>query len=138
MIKLYMLDTNTVSYIVKGTSPAARSKLASLGRDEIASVSAITEAELLYGLAKIGAGEQRRQAVSWLLSRLRVEPWDRSAAAVYGPLRAKQEAAGKSLSSLDMQIAAHAIAKGATLVSKDRIFRLVPDLPACEDWAPDL
>jgi len=36
MSRLYMLDTNTVSYIVKSKSPAARARLAGLDMDETA------------------------------------------------------------------------------------------------------
>jgi predicted nucleic acid-binding protein len=47
-----MIDTNTVSYIVKGNSLASRAKLAALQYDEIVCISAITETELQYGVAK--------------------------------------------------------------------------------------
>jgi len=59
-----MLDTNTVSYIVKGISPAARNRLSSIGSGDIACISSITEAELWCGLARIGASERRRTTLS--------------------------------------------------------------------------
>ena len=138
MTRLYLLDTNMVSYILKGKSPAARVRLAGLAPNEVASLSAITEGELLYGIAKSGSGEQRRRSLMWFLARLRVHPWGREAAAVYGTLRAKQEAAGKTLGPLDMQIAAHAIAVGALLITNDKAFQQVPYLPGLENWATDL
>ena len=49
MISTYLLDTNTVSYIVKGRSPAARARLFALKEDEVACISAITEAEIRSG-----------------------------------------------------------------------------------------
>ena len=52
MTRLWMLDTNTVSYIVRGKSPAARAKLYKLHGDEIGCISVITEAELRYGTSK--------------------------------------------------------------------------------------
>ena len=52
MTFLYMLDTNMVSYIARGRSSAARTRLAALKDDEVACISAITEAEICYGLAK--------------------------------------------------------------------------------------
>jgi tRNA(fMet)-specific endonuclease VapC len=136
--RFYMLDTNMVSYIIKGKSPAARARLAGLSQDEIACISAITEAELLYGIAKSGSGEQRRKSLEWFLARLRVHSWGREAAAAYGPLRAKQESMGKTLGPREMQIAAHAIAVGAILVSNDKAFQHVSDLQRIENWAPDL
>src|SRR6266436_5532725 len=104
MSRLYMLDTNTVSYIIKGKSPASRARLAAQQQNEAACISSITEAELLYGLAKSGGGEQRRKALDWFLLRLNVLSWGREEAAAYGLLRAKQESMGKPLGPLDTQI----------------------------------
>lgn len=133
-----MLDTNTVSYILKGLSPAARKRLANLQPTEIACVSSITEAELWYGLIRVGASERRKNALHAFLSRMQVLPWGRDEAAVYGSFRAKQEAIGKPLGPLDTQIAAHAIAVRATLVSSDAAFQHAIGLPGLESWATDL
>ena len=46
MTRLWMLDTNTISYIVRGKSSAARAKLYRLQGDEVGCMSAITEAAL--------------------------------------------------------------------------------------------
>ena len=134
---LFLLDTNVVSYVVTGRSEAARRRLSGLGKHEIAGISTITEGEILYGVAKAGLGEQRRRSLEWFLARLKVYPWGREAAAAYGVLRAKQEAGGKTLGPLDMQIAAHAIALGATVVSADGAFGQVENL-IVENWATDL
>ena len=47
---LYMLDTNMVSYIAKGHSKAARTRMLNLEQDEAVCLSVITEAEILCGL----------------------------------------------------------------------------------------
>jgi len=138
MSRLYLLDTNMVSYAFKGKSPAARLHLTSLGFDEVASISVITEAELLYGMAKSKGGERSRKSLEWFLMRLKVHPWERETAAVYASLRVRQESMGKSLGALDMQIAAHAVALGAILVTNDQAFQHVPDLVGLENWATDL
>jgi tRNA(fMet)-specific endonuclease VapC len=138
MIVTYLLDTNTVSYIAKGKSQAARARLEALGEEEIACISSITEAELRYGLAKRPAAHTLRAAVEGLLFKLRILPWGSKEAAAYGELRAKLEAAGISLSELDMQIAAHAISVGAVLVTNDEAFLHVEDLDATVNWASDL
>jgi tRNA(fMet)-specific endonuclease VapC len=135
---LFLLDTNTVSFILKGKSPAARAKLATLQQGDIASISSITEGELWYGIAKAGNGEQRRKALDWFLARLKILPWGREEAAAYGTLRARQEALGKSLRPLDTLIAAHAIAAGAIVVTNDKAFQQVRDLTGVESWATDL
>lgn len=133
-----MLDTNTVSYIVKGTSPAARTKLARLRHDEIGCISAITEAELQYGLAKNSNAHMLRAALGSFLTKIQILPWGRAEALAYGNLRAKQEKAGKPLGNLDMLIAAHAIAVGAILITNDKAFAHVADLASTINWATDL
>lgn len=138
MSQVYLLDTNMVSCTLKGRSPAARARIASLEPGNSACISAVTEAELLYGIAKSDLGDQRRRLLDWFLLLVTVHPWGREAARAYGPLRARQEGMGKTLGPLDMQIAAHAIALGATLVTNDRAFHQVPDLPGIENWATDL
>ncbi len=138
MSRLYMLDTNTVSYILKGVSPKARKRLARLGSQGIACVSAVSEGELWFGLEKIGAGMARRNALRAFLDKLKLLPWGRDEAEVYGRFRAKQEAIGRSLGPLDTQIAAHAIAVGAVLVSSDAAFKHAAGLPGLEKWATDI
>ena len=61
-------------------------------------------------------------------------PWTPDVARLYGDLRASCEAAGVTLAPLDMMIAAHAKATGAVLVTRDRVFGLVPDGLRLEDW----
>jgi tRNA(fMet)-specific endonuclease VapC len=138
MTRLYLLDTNTVSYILKGLSPAARDRLAHLGPDEAACVSAITEAELWYGLDRVGGGDLRHRALRSFLDRIKVLPWGSNEAMAYGAFRSKQESLGRPLGPLDTQIAAHAIAVGAVMVSSDAAFKQAIGLPGLESWATDL
>ena len=138
MTRLYLLDTNTVSYIIKGLSPAARVRLTGLASDEVACISSITEAELWYGLARVAASEPRRSALRGFLGRLRVLAWGREEALAYGSFRAKQESIRKPLGPFDTQIAAHAISVGAVLVSHDAAFQRAIGLPGLEAWATDV
>jgi tRNA(fMet)-specific endonuclease VapC len=133
-----MLDTNMVSYILTGRSQQARATLAGLAKNDVACVSAITEAELLYGVAKSANAQRLRPALDWFLARMQVLPWGWDEAEVYGGLRAKHEAAGRIPESMDLLIAAHAISCGGTLVSRDKVFAQVPDLAAVVNWATDL
>lgn len=133
-----MLDTNTVSYILKGKSPAARVRLASLGPDKVACISIVTEFELEFGLAKNPNAQNLRRAVKWFLARIQVLPLGSVEARAYGQLRAQQEATGRPLESMDMLIAAHAIAVGAVLVTADSVFDSVVGLAGKENWATDL
>ena len=138
MIQRYMIDTNTVSYIVKGKSPAARVRLAGLQEGEIGCISIITEAELQYGLAKISNAHVLRSSLEGFFAKIQILDWGRDEALAYGRLRARQEAAGKMLRNLDLLIAAHAIAVGAVLVTNDKAFAQVAGLPVPVNWATDL
>jgi tRNA(fMet)-specific endonuclease VapC len=138
MKPLYMLDTNMVSYIAKGHSKAARARMLNLEKDVVVCLSVITEAEIRYGLAKRPEATALRERMEWFLAAVKVLPWGRDEAKVYGELRAKLESAGKTLENMDLQIAAHAIAAGATLVTNDKAFAQVDDLHATVNWATDL
>ncbi len=133
-----MLDTNMVSYIVKRQSPVARARLLALKEGEIAAVSSITEAEIRYGLAKRPEAISLKALMDGFLASIQVLPWGRQEADTYGRVRAKLEKNGLSLGSMDMMIAAHAIAVGAVLVTNDRAFGQVNDLPNIVNWATDL
>jgi tRNA(fMet)-specific endonuclease VapC len=139
-VTIYLLDTNTVSYILKGNSPAARARLERVHfhKGQQAGISTISVSELLYGLEKVGASPERRKALDLFLSTIAIHSWDQAAAEAYAPLRVRQELHGKTLGPYDMQIAAHAMALGAILVSHDAAFKRVPALAGREDWATDL
>lgn len=116
----------------------ARRHLSQLMPSEIACISSITEAELWYGLARIGGGERRSSALRAFLGRIQVLPWGSREAAAYGTFRSQQETIGKPLGPLDTLIAAHAIAVDAVVVSNDHAFRNAVGLPGLEAWATDL
>jgi tRNA(fMet)-specific endonuclease VapC len=130
----YMLDTNTISHLVKQHPHVARHvfdvPVASL------CMSTITAGELLYGLARRPDAVRLRAAVIELMRRVDVLPWDFSAAERYGILRADLDRAGRPLGSLDLLIAAQALAAGAVLVTNDRAFNQIPHLQI-EDWTVD-
>jgi tRNA(fMet)-specific endonuclease VapC len=136
---IYLLDTNTVSYLAIDRSPSARHMLDRTIRGNQIAISAITEGEVLFGLAKNpGAKAARlRASVDLLFPRLTVLPWGSGAARAYGPLRAELSAIGKPLSTMDTLIAAHALSVNATLVTHDAAFRQIKGLRTV-DWATDL
>ncbi len=127
----YLLDTNTVSQLVRQHPAVARRVVAA----PMASlcISAITEGELLYGLARRPDATRLHAVVQQFLLRVDVLPWDRAAARHYGSLRALMESKGQTLAPLDMQIAAHAQSTGAVLVTNDQAFKPVAGLVR-EDW----
>jgi tRNA(fMet)-specific endonuclease VapC len=129
----HLLDTNIVSHVIRGDEPYVRPRLAALPMGT-AVISAVTEAELHYGLARRGHPAGLTQRVQAFLVRIDVLPWDSEAASAYGGLRAACEAAGVTLAPLDLMIAAHARAIGATLVTRDRAFLRVPEGLQVETW----
>jgi tRNA(fMet)-specific endonuclease VapC len=52
MSRLYMLDTDIASYIIKRRSPAIEARLSAIAPSMIC-LSAVTQAELMYGLKKL-------------------------------------------------------------------------------------
>lgn len=120
--RAYMLDTNTVSYIVRGQSALARRKLRETSTRARVCISAITEAEVRYGLAKRSLSKDAQDAIEQFLLNIDVLAWDSDAAQAYGSLRAQLEVKATPLGNMDLLIAAHAIAAGAVLVTNDQAF----------------
>jgi len=128
-----MLDTNTVSHIIKGRPPLVRERLIATPMAEVC-ISAITEGELRFGLARRPDAANLGRGIAEFLLRVDILPWDSAAAERYGALRALLERTGKPLGNLDTLIAAHALAMGAKLITSDGAFARVPDLTVA-DWA---
>ena len=127
----YLLDTNIVSHLLRA-HPVVNSRVMEVSMSSLC-VSAITVAELYFGVAKHANAKRLEAAVSELLLRVDSLPWDNAAAAKYGTVRAEMERNGKVLAPLDMLIAAHALSVAAVLVTNDRAFAQVPSLQI-EDW----
>jgi tRNA(fMet)-specific endonuclease VapC len=127
-----LLDTNIASDLIRGGTSGLLERLEAQPVGSVG-ISSITEAELLYGLARRPEATALAAIVETFLRHVPVHPWGRDAAMRYGPMRAALEAAGTPLGSLDGLIAAHALALGATLVTRDRAFARVPGL-VVQSW----
>lgn len=127
----YMLDTNTVSHLVRG-APELDRRVAEVPIAAIC-ISAVTEGELRSGLARRPEAIRLRATVMELVKRVDTLAWDSAAAERYGELRAELERLGRPLGPLDTMIAAHALAADAVLISNDRAFAQVRGLRV-EDW----
>lgn len=132
MPALYLLDTNTVSYVLKGNFPRVRQRLGRILMEQVA-ISVVTEAELRFGVARKPESTNIKIAVEEFLLRVSILPWDSRAARHYSELRAAIEKSGQPMGNLDLMIAAQAVAAGATLVSSDASFRRLKQLKV-EDW----
>lgn len=132
----YLLDTNIVSYFLKGASPALTERILNSDPEELA-ISVVSAGELRYGIRKLRAS--RRSALLTrqlddLLNVIAPKPVPMEAANHYGAIRAHLDAAGTPVGGNDLWIAAHALAHNMTLVTHNvREFRRIPGL-SVENW----
>ena len=124
--------------IVSGRSKAARQRFKEETEHATVALSTITQAEILFGLENKPEATRLRSAVEELFSTVQILSWDPAAAQAYGKLRARLRSAGKSLSTMDILIAAHASATGAVLVTRDKAFLHTAPFLDVVDWATDL
>ncbi|MCM2257124.1 MAG: type II toxin-antitoxin system VapC family toxin [Vicinamibacteria bacterium] len=129
----YMLDTNICIYLINARPPKVLGRFRRHPVGDIG-VSSVTVAELAYGVAKSGSARNRAALEGFLLP-LEIADFDDRAAWAFGLIRSALERAGKPIGPYDLQIAAHAVALGCTLVTNNvREFQRVPDLEI-ENWA---
>jgi tRNA(fMet)-specific endonuclease VapC len=129
----YLLDTNICVLLIRQKSPHVLAKLTSHPITDIG-VSAITVAELQYGVEKSSQPTLNQQALDQFLLPLSVVPFDEQDAIVYGQIRATLEAQGLPIGALDTLIAAQAIHYNLILVTNNvREFARVSGLTV-EDW----
>lgn len=129
---MYMLDTNTCIFAMKQRGKVLR-RLLRHEPSEIC-ISSITYAELRHGVEKSERQEQNRLALLLFLSEITILPYDAKAAEEYGKIRASLELSGTPIGPMDMLIASHAKAAGASVVTKNlKEFRRIPALQI-EDW----
>jgi tRNA(fMet)-specific endonuclease VapC len=116
---VHMLDTDTVSYALRDYGGArVLDKLKALNPGE-ASVSAMTRAELLYGLKKLPPQHRLHVGVRKFLESVDVLAWQPEAAEFYAEIRHDLTRTGAPIGEMDMLIAAHAIAEDAVLVTNN-------------------
>jgi tRNA(fMet)-specific endonuclease VapC len=133
MAARYLLDTNTASYMIKGSVPGVRQRVASIAPSDVM-ISVVTEAELRFGVLRRLDATRLEVLVEEFLRFVEIKPWDSAAARHYAEIRAGVERNGQPMGNLDMMIAAHALALGAVLATSDRVFGRVKGLKV-ENWA---
>lgn len=128
----YMLDTNICIYLMKHQPPQVRARFSECFVGDVV-ISAITLAELEYGVACSGESEAHNRAtLDSLLEDIVVAPFEARAARAYGPLRAANRSRSKD--ALDKLIASHALSLGVTLVTNNEAdFRAYTGL-GVENW----
>jgi tRNA(fMet)-specific endonuclease VapC len=130
---LYLLDTDTVLYMLRGLKAPARQRarrdkaLALVARcreaqakGDVVGLSAITVSELEFGAYNSGDYDTEIAAVRKLLVPFEVFDYDGATCPPhYGRVRHELEQAGQAIGAMDLLIAAHALALAATLVTNN-------------------
>lgn len=122
---MILLDTNVLSELMRPAPSAAVENW--IGRQPVASIfiSAITEAELRYGVAQLPEGRQQMQLLAEMEAMLaedfagRILPFDSPAAPAYADIAAMRRRSGRPISQADAQIAAIASSRGASLATRN-------------------
>jgi tRNA(fMet)-specific endonuclease VapC len=132
---LYMLDTDTASYLIKGKSPSIQNHLEALAPSMVC-ISVMTRAELQYGLKRLPADHRLRLAVLQFLKIVRTLPWDIEASDWYADIRHQLTSTGQTIGEMDMMIAAHSLSAAAVLVSNNlRHYERIAAPLMLENWA---
>ncbi|KVE32269.1 twitching motility protein PilT [Burkholderia vietnamiensis] len=130
----YMLDTNMCIYLMKSQPEQVAKRFAQCYTGDVV-MSAITYAELEYGVTLCAAPARERRHLAALIEDIPVAPFDAAAAQAYGPVRDATRAWKKD--HLDKLIAAHAVSLDVVLVTNnERDFASYPGL-RLENWLND-
>ncbi len=101
------------------------------GQNDLA-MAAISASELLHGIHRLRSSARKIRAEAWLesiLAAVPVLPFDLSCARAHARLGARLTAKGVGIGAHDLQIGATALARGCSVITKDRrSFSKIPDL----------
>jgi tRNA(fMet)-specific endonuclease VapC len=130
----YMLDTNTCIYLIKQKPEKVLRHFKTHTVGDIG-ISAITLAELRFGVEKSQQIQNNRQALEEFILPLEIADFDERAAMTYGAVRTALEKAGTPVGSMDMLIGAQALGLDVTLVTNNiREFKRIKNLKVV-DWS---
>ncbi len=122
---MILLDTNILSELMRPTPEAAVEQWLADQPPASVFISAITEAELRYGLALMPNGKRRSALAVEIEDMLgedfsgRILPFDSPAAVAFAEIAAERRQAGRPISQADAQIAAIARSRGAALATRN-------------------
>ena len=129
-----LLDTNMCIYVMNKRPPHVVEQFNDYSPGEIG-VTAITVAELQFGVAKSQQIQRNRSALLRFLAPLEIVPFAAPASEHYGLIKANLRRSGKMIGELDCLIAAQALALDIPIITNNTSeFQRVPDLKL-ENWA---
>jgi len=130
----YLLDTDICIYIINKKPAAVLKRVQSRQPGQIA-ISAITVAELEYGVARSRDPGRNRIALLEFLFPFTILDFDQKAAMEYGRIRSSLEARGRPVGPMDLLLAAQAKAHSLILVTNnEKEFARIDGL-RIENWA---
>ena len=132
----YLLDTDICIYIIKNRFVGLIKKLRRVGIENVG-ISAVTVAELEYGVSNSDrSGESRARLYEFMVPFAFID-FDLNAARQYGKIRKELKDLGQPIGPMDTLIAAIAMAHGQILVTNNgKEFGKVPGLKT-ENWIED-
>lgn len=117
------LDTNVVSELMRATPDPRVLRWVDAQSSDTLVVTAVTVAELLYGIARLPASRKRSQLEAAIAATfdedLVILPFDDAAAVDYATIAASQELRGRTVSMADAMIAATCMSAGAALATRN-------------------
>ncbi len=122
---MIVVDTNVLSELMRATPSAIVMRWMSNRSWAQLHTTAVTQAEILFGLAIMPDGQRRRSyfaAAERMFNEKfqdRVLPFDSKAAHIYADILAKRRAIGRPISQLDAQIAAIARCHDAAVATRN-------------------
>jgi tRNA(fMet)-specific endonuclease VapC len=126
-----MLDTNMCIYLMKNQPKEVAERFSQCYVGDVV-ISAITYAELEYGVAMSANPEKERLNLASLVEDIQVAPFDKVAGIAYGPIRVATRESKQD--HLDKLIAAHAVSLNVTIVTnKLKDFAKFPHV-VLENW----
>jgi tRNA(fMet)-specific endonuclease VapC len=132
-MKRYLLDTNHLGEAI-GRVSVVRDRIQQLHRQgDIFGTCAPVLGELLVGLVMCKDAEKSRRRLDRLLEAVRLWPIDLTIAERYAEAYHELQKAGRALSQVDILLAALARQLNATLLTTDKDFQALPDIPT-ENW----
>ncbi len=131
----YVLDTNTVSALMRADPPVLQ-RLRALNRRDILLPQPVV-AEIAYGIARLPKSKRRQlleERFATIADTLERVEWTDAVSTAFGDIKALLERRGRPIEDFDAAIAAHALAHDATLVTGN--VKHMANVPALrhENW----
>ena len=131
---MYLLDTNICIYAIKNKPIIVLEKIKEKSKLGIY-ISALTVAELEYGIENSKKIEDNRISLLTYLSLFNILPFDDEDAIPYGKLKSKLRREGRIIGPIDMLLAAQAISKDLIFVTNNtKEFERIEKIKL-ENWA---